>query len=619
MTETAENRADSALDQGFLLDGLTVLPLEGSVTGRAGREKLDPRVMDVLVMLASNAGRVVLREDLLAKLWPGAVVTDDVLSRCIYELRRQLSQAGGDEQLKALIDTVPKRGYRLNGTIALLAQPAAIAPPAGGRRRFWLALAALPVAALLWFGGRALLTPEAAAGYSIAILPFEDMSAARDQSYLADGIAEEVLNRLAHGGDLRVIARRSSFSFRDRAVDVRDIAQRLNVSHVLEGSVRKSGDRIRITAQLIAAADNSHVWSETYDRELGDLFAVQDEIAAAVATALRSRLAGAERAAPVAHDSYEAFLKGESLYNRRAPGDVVQAARYYQDALKIEPSFARAWAALAGAYSLMAYEGDIEQDAGRRKQGDAARKAIELDPDNAMSQARLAQFLWDSGDRKASYDVWHRAQALGPDEPVVLAFAAGMAMRAGDVAKAVETQRRLVALDPVHAAYHVNLGMFLQATDRLEDAKTELREALVLNPSIGSGVALAIGRILVLQRRFDEASAAFARLPVGAERDHGQGLLAYATGDFAQADALLARLIAESEQTPDIPLAELYAFRGMTEAAFDELDSIRGAVKRDEPRMASQLWSWQVEVRVSPFLRPLHTDPRWAGLVLEPT
>ena len=619
MTETAEIRAGSALDQGFVLDGLTIHPLDGAVTGPAGQEKLDPKVMDVLLMLATHAGRVVLREDLLARIWPGAVVTDDALSRCIYELRRQLSQAGGDEQLKALIETVPKRGYRLNGEIALLAPPAAAAAPAAGRRRFWLALAAIPVAALLWFGGRALLNPDAGAAYSIAILPFEDMSAAKDQGYLADGIAEEVLNRLTHSGDLRVIARRSSFSFRDSAVDVREIARRLNVSHVLEGSVRKSGDRIRITAQLIAAADNSHVWSETYDRKLGDLFAIQDEIAAAVATALSARLAGTERAESVDHDAYEAFLKGESLYNRRAPGDVAQAARYYQQALAIEPGFARAWAALAGAYSLMAYEGDIATEAGRQKQGEAARKAVALDPDNAMSQARLAQYLWDSGDRKASYVAWHRALELGPDEPVVLAFAAGMAMRAGEVSKAVETQRRLVALDPVHAAYHVNLGMFLQATDRLEDAKAELREALVLNPSIGSGVALAIGRILVLQKRFDDAAAVFARLPEGAERDHGRALLAYATGDFAQADALLAHLVAESEQTPDIPLAEVYAFRDMKEAAFAELESIRKAVERDDPRMASQLWSWQVELRVSPFLRPLHADPRWAGLVFEPT
>src|SRR5687768_660300 len=234
MTETAENRAGTALDQGFLLDGLTVMPQEGSVTGPAGQEKLDPKVMDVLVTLASSAGRVVLREDLLASIWPGAVVTDDALSRCIYELRRQLSQAGGDEQLKALIDTVPKRGYRLNSEIAPLALPAVPAPPAGGRHRFWLALTAIPLAAALWFGGRALFYPDVVVASSIAILPFEDMSAGKDQGYLADGIADEIINRLMRTGDLPVIARSSSFAFRGTPVDVSQIARRLKVTHVLE-------------------------------------------------------------------------------------------------------------------------------------------------------------------------------------------------------------------------------------------------------------------------------------------------------------------------------------------------------------------------------------------------
>ena len=141
-------------DTGFVLDGLTVMPQDGTVTGPAGQEKLDPRVMELLVMLASQAGRVVLREDLLAKLWPGAVVTDDALSRCIHELLRQLSQAGGDEQLRALIDNVPKRGYRLNGEIASLALPAAVAQPANARRRFWLALGAIPAAVILWVSNR---------------------------------------------------------------------------------------------------------------------------------------------------------------------------------------------------------------------------------------------------------------------------------------------------------------------------------------------------------------------------------------------------------------------------------------------------------------------------------
>jgi TolB-like protein/DNA-binding winged helix-turn-helix (wHTH) protein/Flp pilus assembly protein TadD len=632
MNEPAQSAPDHALELGFQLGELSIDPQDGHVSGPGGLEKLDPKVMDVLVMLAQHAGHVVLREDLLARLWPNTVVTDDVLSRCIYELRRQLSEAGDDEQLKALIETVPKRGYRLNGEIAALPlRPAAPKPtvrPPDRRRRLLLATGiALPALALLWFAigpqpdSPVSQPPPATITNSIAVLPFADMSASKDQGYLADGISEEILNRLSRSGNLRVISRTSSFSFRDKPVDIRDIATQLDVSHVLEGSIRKSGDSIRITAQLIAADDNSHMWSKTFDRNLGDLFAVQDEIAAAVATALQITLAGAasSNSAPVSHDAYELFLQGEYFYNRRAPGDVKRAAKYYQDALAIEPGYARAWAALAGAYSLMAYEGDIAPDVGLEKQGEAARKAVALDPNLAVGYARLSQFYWDTGDRKTGYKIWDQALALRQEDPLILNFVAGLAMRAGDIEEALDTQRRLISRDPLSAAYHANLGMYLQAADRLDEAETELREAQTLNPNLGTGVDLAIARILVLQRRFDEAGAAIARLPEGEIRDHGLALLAHAQGRRAEADAALDRLLAQSKRTPDIRLAEVYAFRGKIEDAFRELQNLQDAIDRDEPGMVSQIWSWQVELRVSPFLKPLHADPRWTALLTEPT
>jgi TolB-like protein/DNA-binding winged helix-turn-helix (wHTH) protein/Flp pilus assembly protein TadD len=624
-----------ALESGFQLGALRIDPQDGQVAGPGGREKLDPKVMDVLLMLAQRAGHIVLREDLLAKLWPNMIVTDDVLSRCIYELRRQLSQAGGDERLRALIETVPKRGYRLNGEVRLpqpepRLQPETLLPPESPTRpepqprnrsrRLLLALGiALPTVALLWFMvDRQVIRPPLR--NSIAILPFADMSAGQDQGYLADGISEEILNRLSQSEDLKVISRTSSFSFRDKQVDIREIAKRLDVDHVLEGSVRKSGDSIRITAQLIAAADNSRVWSETFDRKLDDLFAVQDEIAAAVATALRITLAGTAPASPrpASHEAYEAFLQGEFLYNRRGPGDVVRAAQYYQDALAIEPGYARAWAALAGAYSLMAYDGDIAAEIGLEKQGEAARKAVALDPNLAVGHARLSQYYWDTGDRETAYGVFDRALELGPDDPLVLNFAAGIAMRGGDIEGAIRQYQRIIARDPVSASHRATLGIYLQAAGRLEEAQTELRKALELNPNFGAEVELAITRILVLQRRFGDANAAVARLPEGELRDHGLALLAHAQGRRAEADTALERLAAQSTTTPDIRLAEVYAFRGMKEEAFDALRGLKIAVARNKAALASQIWSWQLELRVSPFLKPLHSDPRWTALLAEP-
>ena len=173
-----------------------------------------------------------------------------------------------------------------------------------------------------------------------------------------------------------MIARTSSFSLRDPSLNVAQIARKLDVSHVLEGSIRRSGDHIRITAQLITASNSSHLWSETFDRELGDLFAIQDEIAASVATALRVTLGGEtpNGQMPARIEAYESFLKGGFFYYRRAPGDIERSVTYFKEAISIDPHYARAWAALAGAYRFLAWEGvDVDKEL-QRLQGEAARR-----------------------------------------------------------------------------------------------------------------------------------------------------------------------------------------------------------------------------------------------------
>lgn len=581
--------------------------------------------MDVLLLMARHAGHVVLREDLLAQLWPNQVVTDDALTRCFYELRRQLSLAGGSERYKAMLETLPKRGYRLNAAVTPLEAPAhAGSPRAPKRRPIAMAIGAAAAIALLIFLGLRFAGPKtpsvAASSYSVAVLPFVDLSAAQDQRYFSDGISEEILDRLANIRQLRVIARKSSFSFRDEKVDIPEIAAKLGVTHVLEGSVRRSGDRLRITAQLIDASSNSHIWSETYDREAGDLLAIQDDIATSVASALSVTLGAAAThgSLPASAEAHDLFLQGQFFYDRRAPGDIQLAARYYQQALDIEPGYARAWAALAGAYSLLAFDGDITPEAGLAKQGVAARKAVELDPNLAEGHARLGQYYWDTGDRKTGFKMLDKARELNPDDLLVLNFDAGIAMRNGDIDGAIENQRRLVALDPRSAAVRANLGTYLQPAGRLDEARSELQKALELNPNFGWGVQLAIARILILQKRFDEAASAIALLPPGEARDHALALLSHAMGRRSEADAALKRLAAESGQSPDIRLAEVYAFRGMKDEAFQALDGLRDAVERNEPAMASQIWTWQLEMRVSPFLKPLHDDPRWTALMVEP-
>jgi TolB-like protein/DNA-binding winged helix-turn-helix (wHTH) protein/Tfp pilus assembly protein PilF len=628
MGEQAENFPGRALERGFRLDALTIDPPAGEVTGPGGRQKLDPKVMDVLLALARNAGQVVLREDLLSSLWANAVVTDESLSRCIYELRRQLSLAGGDERYKAMFETVPKRGYRLNAQVTpIAAEPPGAEPPARRsqeRRRWHLValLGAFAVAIAAWFmidrPGREQPAPQVAEKYSLAVLPFDDLSEEQDQAHFSDGISEEILNRLTNARTVRVIGRKSSFSFRGQASSIPDIAGKLEVTHVLEGSVRKSGKRLRITARLVEAAGNSQVWSKSYDREIGDLFAVQDDIAGEVAGALNATLASQVQRVP-SLEAHNLFLQGEFFYNRRAPGDIERSVKYYRNALEIDPGYARAWAALAGAYSLLAYGGSMPRQEALEAQGEAARKAVDLDPNLASGHARLAQYYWDIGDRPNSYRIFDRAIALDPDDLLVLTLAAGIAMRNGEIAEAIGRYDRLVAREPRSAAYHANRGIYLQAAGRFDDARTALDKARELNPELGPELDLAIARILVVQRQFEQARTVIDRLPEGAPRDHGLALLYRAEGRQQDADAALDRLEAESTQAVDVRLAEVYAFRGMKDAAFQALDGLREAIERNEASTASQLWSWQVELRVSPFLKPLHDDPRWPPLLVEPT
>ena len=605
-----------ALESGFRLDQVTVEPTTGVVTGPGSREKLDPKVMDVLVMLAEHAGRVVMREDMLARLWPQSVVTDESLSRCIYELRRQLSLAGGDERYKAMLETVPKRGYRLNAQVLPLVPDAVEAP---ARRPRWPLVAAIAVVAGIVVAGAAWLGQRFGPDRpnSIAVLPFDDLSGGQDQRHFSDGVSEEIIDRLNKSRDLKVIARKSSFSFRDQTMSIPQIAAQLDVTHVLEGSVRTSGSQLRITARLVEAASNSQLWSRTYDRKIGDLFAVQDEIAGEVASALKATLAGRPERAPVP-EAHDLFLQAQFFYDRRGPGDVERSVSYYRQALAIDPAYAKAWAALAGAYSLLAYQGRMPRSDALEAQGEAARKAVDLDPYLASGHARLAQYYFDIGDRANSYRIFDRAIELDPNDLLVLTFAAGIAMRNGQVGEAIARYDRLVAREPRSASYRFNRGIYLQAAGRFPEAIAELEKARELNPEFGWELDLAIARMLIVQKRLDEARKLIERLPEGEPREHGLALLYHAEGRKREANEVLAHLAAESTAAVDIRLAEVYAFRGMTEEAFTTLEGLLDAIDRDEPASASQVWSWQVELRVSPFLERMHGDPRWDALLYEP-
>jgi TolB-like protein/DNA-binding winged helix-turn-helix (wHTH) protein/thioredoxin-like negative regulator of GroEL len=631
MNAPQHDRTNQALARGFRLEELEVDPAAGEVSGPGGREKLDPKVMKALVLMAQHAGRVVPRDELFAQLWPNAHVSDDALTRCFYELRKALGRAGGDEHYRAMIETLPKRGYRLNGKVKPT-EPSSDARPPGAPKRRIAGLAIVAAGSLLLvFAGLRLLDSLDSSSIpgaettvnSIAVLPFVDMSEDHDQAHLADGISEEILNRLARAGDLKVISRTSSFAFRDRPVDIPGIATSLGVSHVLEGSVRRSGDDIRITAQLIAASNNAHVWSATFDRKKGDLFAVQDEIAEAIATALRVKLNmhQATDESRVNPEAYELFLQGQFFYNRRAPGDIERSVRYYRDAVAIDPGFARAWAALAGAYSLLKAQQRESAESWLQLQGEAAQKAVDLAPGLAVAHARLGLYYSSVANRRKGSEHLQMAMALDADDPLVMGFASDRAVWRGDIDTAVEIWRRLVQRNPLSPIDSGNLAYFLSAAGHLDESIVQWHRTMALNPDGHWSNRFELARLLILRRRHEEAVNEVMRLPIGEPRDFGMALLHRLPGYEAQADAALQRLAALPVNVENIQLAELYASRGMNEEAIVSLLAVRDALSSsvESPYWSlAQDYNLRTEMLRSPHLKPLRSDPRWAELMSEP-
>jgi adenylate cyclase len=448
---------------------------------------------------------------------------------------------------------------------------------------------------------------------SIAVLPFADMSPARDQEHFGDGMAEEILNLLAQSPELKVIARTSSFSFKGAPVDIATIAAQLGVSHVLEGSVRTAGGQVRVTAQLVSAHDSAHLWSQTYDRELDDIFQVQTEIAAAVAAMLRAKLLptpSRERGRPHDARAYEHFLRGRFLFNRRGPGDVERAREQFEASIAIDPEYAPAWAALAGVFGVQLDERTIAPEVGGTRQLEAVERALALDPDLPEAHLRAAAAYWTRDPEQA----WHhlrRAEALDPENPLFLGFSSGRALAVGRVDEAAELWARIVAIDPLSVVSRMNRASVLMAAGRLEAARAELQAAAELAGGHAFEIDARLGQVLVLEGRHAEALSLLEGAAEGTARDLALAIAHHALGQARESAAAAARLQALDTGAAALGMAKVHTWRGEPDEAFAWLAEARARYVRDVPIGEVR---WAQNSYASAFLNPLHDDPRWAAL-----
>jgi adenylate cyclase len=442
---------------------------------------------------------------------------------------------------------------------------------------------------------------------SVAVLPFVDMSEKKDQEYFSDGLSTELIGLLTKIPELRVPARTSSFYYKGKQATLAEIAKELRVANVLEGSVRKSGNTVRVTAELIRVGTGYHVWSETYDRKLNDIFQVQDEIAAAVVKELRLKLAPGDTprsASTENHEAYALYLQGKTLFQRNTAADNEASIEYLRRATELDPGFAPAWAAYARArVSRLTTYGRGNSHEAFVETAAAIDRALKLDPKNADAHAGRSVVLYFHREWQAAADELNTALALEPNSVDTARVAAWFYLILGQYDEAIRYASRAIDRDPFGARNYVTLGAVADDANRLIDAEAAYRKALELSP-LAEQVHASLALVLLRSGNTAAALAEFEKEPDEVSRQLTLPMLLDAQGRRDEADKQLA--IAEKRFGNDYPfsIAIIYANRGDADKAFVWLDR---SVKS----------GGGTSLKSSPYVKRLQADPRYVTLLRE--
>jgi len=451
---------------------------------------------------------------------------------------------------------------------------------------------------------------------SIAVLPFENLSRDPDNAYFAEGVQDEILTRLAKVADLKVISRTSTQRFKSAPSDLRDIAKQLGVTNILEGSVQKANDQVRVNVQLINALTDAHLWADTYDRKLTDIFAVESDIAKTVAETLQAKLTGSEKSLitktpTVNPEAYELYLKGRFFWNKRTGADLLKSIDYFKQAVEKDQKYALAYAGLADAYVLLPPYGAASPSESFPQAEAAARKALELDDTLAEAHTSLGQvLLFYDLDFAGSTREFERALALDPNYATAHHwYGGGPLLALGQFDRAITEGKRAVELDPLSLINNADLGWLYFNARRYNEAEAQARKTLEMD----SRFYLAhyyLGEVLQFKGQLTEAIAEYKKAAELDDDPFVLGLLAQAYAKLGQRDEALKMLgqlqeLATRRYVTSYSFALVHIALGEKDKAIDWLE--RAYRDRAGPDIAL--------IKVDPFLDPLRGHPRFEALV----
>jgi len=495
---------------------------------------------------------------------------------------------------------------------------------AGQKKHAWIYIVVIggAISVALFFLGRytagntATPRPSEAATKSIAVLPFDNLSRDPDNAYFAEGVQDEILTRLAKVAELKVISRTSTQRFKSAPSDLREIAKQLGVVNILEGSVQKANDQVRVNVQLINALTDAHLWADTYDRRLIDIFSVESEIAKTIADTLQAKLSGSEKQMMAAQPTtdtaaYELYHKGRSLWEKRSGDNIPKAIAFYEQAIARDPSYALAYAGLAQAYIILPFYADADRLDAYSKAKDAALQALRLDSNLAEAHIALGKVLFFSEiDLAGAMSEYKRAIELKPNDATAHHWFGNDILAAlGRFEEAIAEGKRAVELDPLSIVINVDLGETFYYAHRYDEAARQMRKTLEIDPT-SFYAHYNLGIVLQLKGDLSGALAEYEKAKQLSGHPFMSALCAQAKAHAGDKDAALRMLtdldkISQHREVLSYWRALLYLSLNNKEEA------LRWLEKSFEERDGSNI-SW---IKVDPLLDPLHGEPRFEALV----